>query len=165
MNHSHRVLAVLLVPGLCTTARAMAQGQPPAPSGCTLDFGDHYKCNRATFQQRLAASRTARIDTDRLDLFAHKHTEELVESLGKTVVAPEQRPDLVFDLAPIDRSGRLDLSPAAVPLATLTVYDTSMGSGARSRIWVETIDGDADKPWPGIVTELLRKFQVDALPH
>lgn len=162
MNHSHRLLGLLLAACLCTAARTGAQ---PARPGCTLDFQNHYKCNHDAFQQRLAASKTARIDTDRLDLFAHKHTQELVESLGKTIVAAEQRPDLVFDLAPVDRSGRVDLSPAALPLATLTVYDTSLGTGPRSRVWVETIDGDADKPWPGVVTELLRKFQEDALPH
>ena len=143
----------------------MAQAPQPARTGCTLDFQDHYRCNRDAFQQRLAAAHTARVDTDRLDLFAHTRTQQLVESLGKTVAAPEQRPDLVFDLAPIDRTGQVNLSTAAVALATLTVYDTSLGTGARSRIWVETIDGDADKPWPGIVTDLIRKFQADALPH
>lgn len=141
------------------------RAQQPVRPGCTLDFQDHYRCNRDAFQARLAAAKTARIDTDRLDLFAHRRMQDLAESLGKTIIAPEQRPDLVFDLAPIDRTGRVDLSPAAVPLATLTVYDTSMGTGPRSRIWVETIDGDADKPWPGIVAELIRKFQADALPH
>lgn len=165
MNQPLRLLALAVVPALCSMAPVVAQAPAPVPRGCTLDFQNHYTCNRDAFQQRLAAAKTARVDTDRLDLFAHKHTQDLVESLGKTVVTPEQRPDLIFDLVPIDRTGRLDLSPAAIPLATLTVYDTSMGAGARSRIWVETIDGDADKPWPGIVTELLRKFQVDALPH
>lgn len=143
----------------------VTQAQQASRSGCTLDFQDHFRCNRDAFQKRLAAAHTARIDTDRLDLFAHKRTQELVEGLGKTIAAPEQRPDLVFDLAPIDRTGRVNLSSAAVALATLTVYDTSMGIGARSRIWVETIDGDADKPWPGVVTDLIRKFEADALTH
>ena len=164
MNHPLRLLAMMMV-GLYITATGTSQAPQPARPGCTLDFQDHYRCKRDAFQQRLAASKTVRIDTDRLDLFAHTRTQQLVKSLGKTPVGPEQQPDLVFDLSPIDRTGRVDLSPAAVPLATLTVYDTSMGAGARSRIWVETIDGDADKPWPGIVADLLRKFQADALSH
>lgn len=155
-------LLLLLLPCL---APASAQVQQVQHAGCILEFQNHYRCDRDGFQKRLAAARTVRVDTDRMDLFARKRTEALVESLGKTLALPEQRPDLVFDLAPVDRSGRIDLSPAAVALATLTVYDTATATGERSRIWVETVDGDADKPWPGIVTDLLRKFQSDALPH
>lgn len=164
MNHLLRWLLPVTL-GLCTTARAVSQTQTPARPGCTLDFQDHYRCSLDAFQQRLAAAKTARVDTDRLDLFAHHRVQDLVDSLGKSAAKPEQRPDLVFDLAPVDRSGQINLSTAAVALATLTVYDTSMGTGPRSRIWVETIDGDADTPWPGIVVNLIRKFQADALPH
>lgn len=134
-------------------------------AGCTLDFQHHYHCERDGFQSRLAAARTVRVNTDRMDRFAQTQTDKLVESLGKTLATPEQRPDLVFELVPVDRTGRVDMSPAAVALATFTVYDTAMGTGPQSRIWVETVDGDPDKPWPGIVTDLLRKFQQDALPH
>lgn len=164
MTHSLPLALSIALLGLCTATATKAQA-PATPPGCTLDFQDHYRCNREGFQQRVAAAHTARVDTDRLDLFAHRRVQDLVDSLGKSAPAPERKPDLVFDLAPVDRSGRIDLSPAAVALATLTVYDTSMGTGPRSRIWVETIDGDADKPWPGIVADLIRKFQADALPH
>ena len=163
MNFSARCLSLAVTLGLTACTNQAVWAQQPARAGCTLDFQDHFRCDREAFQKRLAAAHTAHVETDRLDLFAHRRTQALVEGLGKTVATPEQRPDLVFELAPIDRTGRLNLSPAAVALATLTVYDVSPGTGTRARIWVETLDGDADKPWPGVVADLLRKFQADAL--
>ena len=132
MRYSLRSLSLAAWLGLSALAGDTALAQQPARPSCTLDFQDHYHCNRDAFQRRLAAAKTARVDTDRLDLFAHRRVQELVEGLGKTVAAPEQRPDLVFDLAPIDRTGRVELSSAAVALATLTVYDTSTGRRSRS---------------------------------
>ena len=148
---------------VCSTPASL-HAQQAAP-GCILDFEDHYRCNREFFQRRLQAARTVRVDTDRLDLFAARRTGEVVESLGKAVSAPEGKPDLIFDLSPVDRSGRVDLSPADVALATLSVYDPSRGTGKRSLIWVETFDGQTDRPWPAVVIDLLRNFQRDALTH
>ncbi|MGI4853613.1 MAG: hypothetical protein ACRYF4_06145 [Janthinobacterium lividum] len=133
--------------------------------GCTLDFQDHYRCDLSAFQTRLAASHTVRVDTDRLDLFASRRVQDLIGTLGKTVITSAQRPDLIFDLSPVDRSGQVDLSPANVALATLSVYDPARGSGKRGLIWVETFDGTTDRPWPGVVIELLDKFKKDALTH
>ncbi len=124
-----------------------------------------YKCNRIAFQQRLQHARTVRIDTDRLDLFAAGEMRRLSPSLGLTVVADEQKPDLIFDLAPVDRSGRIDFGPAAVPLATLSIYDPAKGTGRRALIWVETYSGQQDRPWPSVVTELLQQFQDHSLSH
>ncbi len=163
MKRSLFPLLLMIVLPPCEGVSAVCSAQQPARPGCTLDFQDHYRCNRSAFQQRLAAAHTVRVDTDRLDLFASRRTQEMLEKLGKTVVPAKQRPRLVFDLAPVDRTGRVELSPADVALATLTVYDTSLGDGPRSRIWVETLDGQPDRPWPSIVVDLLRKFQKDAL--
>ncbi len=151
---------LVLCLGVCAGAAAQQH-----PSGCVLEFQDHYRCDREGFQQRLAAAHTVRVDTDRLDLFAAKRTRELAQSLGKSVTAQGQQPDLIFDLSPVDRSGRVELSPADVALATLSVYDPLRGTGKRSLIWVETFDGQTDRPWPGTVIELIRKFQKDALTH
>ncbi|MGI4758162.1 MAG: hypothetical protein ACRYGF_15105 [Janthinobacterium lividum] len=151
----------VLVAGFATTRLG---AQPPV-RGCVLDYQDHYRCNRDEFQRSLAAAHTVRIDTDRLDLFAAKRVREMLQSLGKTVVEQGQRSDLIFDLAPVDRSGRVDLSPAEVALATLTVYVPANGTGKRSRVWVETFDGQTDRPWPSVVIDLLKKFQKDALTH
>lgn len=146
--------------GVCTGLSAQQHA-----SGCTLDFQDHYRCDRDAFQSRLAAAHTVRIDTDRLDLFASRRVQDLVGSLGKTVVAPGQKPDLIFDLSPVDRGGQIDLSPASVALATLSIYDPTHGTGKRRLIWVETFDGQTDRPWPSVVIDLLQKFKEDALTH
>ena len=155
--------AALLIAGSFSKFPALhAQGHV---QGCVLDFQDHYTCDRAGFQRTLNAARTVRIDTDRLDLFAARRTNDLVQSLGKVVAAPGQRPDLIFDLSPVDRSGQVDLSPANVALATLSIYDPTRGTGRRSLIWVETFDGSTDRPWPSVVIDVLQKFKVNALTH
>ncbi len=117
------------------------------------------------FQERLQHARTVRIDTDRMDLFAAGEIRRLSPSLGLTVVSGDQRPDLIVDLSPVDRSGQIDFGPADVPLATLSVYDPAKGSGRRGLIWVETFVGGQDRPWPSVVAQLLQQFQEHALSH
>jgi hypothetical protein len=131
---------------------------------CTADVkADHYICDSTAFQHRLALSKTVRIDTDRMDLFGNKQMTELAESLGKKVAAKEQRPDLIFDLAYIDRTGRINVGPADIAIATLSVYDPAKGAGKRGLIWVETFDGQEDRPWPSVVTDIIRQFRKNAL--
>ena len=131
---------------------------------CTSDKKvEHYLCDAPAFQRRLAAAPTIRVDTDRMDLFARKEMGKLVEGLGKQIATPEQRPDLIFGIAPIDRSGRIDFGPADTAIGILTVYDPAMGAGRRGLIWAETFDGQQDRPWPAVVVGLIRQFQGNAL--
>ena len=133
---------------------------------CTADKKvEHYLCDAPAFQSRLAQAHTVRIDTDRMDLFGRKQMEALVTGLGKQVAAPEQRPDLVFDIAPVNRSGRIDFGPGDTAIATLTVYDAARGAGRGGLIWAETFDGQEDRPWPAVVVDLIRQFQTNALKH
>ena len=100
-----------------------------------------------------------------MDLFAAGEIRRLAPSLGLTVVTGEQKPDLILDLEPVDRSGRIDFGPADVPLATLNIYDPAKGTGRHSLIWVETFIGQQDRPWPSVVKGLLQQFQDHALSH
>lgn len=149
-------------------ATAMLMPSSPAQQGadahCTADQKvEHYLCDAPAFQRRLAMAHTIRIDTDRMDLFGHKQMEKLVTDLGKQIVTPGQRPDLVFDIAPVDRSGRIDFGPGDKAIGILMVYDPARGAGRRGLIWAETFDGQEDRPWPAVVVDLIRQFRRDAL--
>ena len=126
---------------------------------CILEKTDYYQCNSDAFQHLLAVSKNIRVDTGRMDSYGRRQMTKLVADLGKRLVAPEQHPDLVFELAWIDRSGRIDFGPADVAVARLNIYDPSRGQGERSLVWVETLTGQQDLPWPSMVTQLLQQFQ------
>lgn len=128
--------------------------------GCTLEKQDYYQCDRAAFQHQLNLSKTVRVDSGRMDVYGRKQVTKLVESMGKTLVAPEQRADLIFQLTWIDRSGHIDFGPGDVAVARLNIYDPSRGSGDRGLVWVETLSGQEDLPWPSMVTQLLHQFQT-----
>jgi len=130
----------------------------PQP-GCTLEKTDYFQCNSDAFQHLLAVSKGIRVDTGRMDSFGRRQMVKLVADLGKKVVAPEQRADLVFELTWIDRSGRIDFGPGDVAVARLNIYDPSRGRGEQSLVWVETLSGQQDLPWPSMVTQLLQQFQ------
>ena len=145
---------------LCVAQQPVAV-QRPSGLGCALQFQDHYLCNREAFQSRLARAQTVQVSVARMELFAQKQMTELVQSLGKTEVATGGKPDLIFELSAIDRSGRIDFGPADLALATLTVYEPVRDG--RRRIWVETFDGQEDRPWPGTVVDVIRQFKHNAL--
>ncbi len=96
-----------------------------------------------------------------MDVYGGKQITKLVEGMGKTLVAPEQRADLIFQLTWIDRSGRIDFGPGDIAVARLNVYDPSRGSGERGLVWVETLSGQQDLPWPAMVEQLVHQFQAN----
>ncbi|MEK6396470.1 MAG: hypothetical protein V4734_00155 [Terriglobus sp.] len=107
----------------------------------------------------LHRARAVRVESGRMDAYGRKQITTLVEDMGKTLVAPEQRADLIFQLAWIDRSGRIDFGPGDVAVARLNIYDPSRGEGDRGLVWVETLTGQEDLPWPSMVTQLVHQFQ------
>jgi hypothetical protein len=157
MKRSLRACTALLVGALS----ARAQQKAPSTAGCVLQFQDHYICNRDAFQTRLAAAHTVQVSVARMELFAEKEMTKLVQGLGKTEIVKGGKPDLIFELSSVDRSGRIDFGPNDYALATLAVYEPARDG--RHRIWVETFDGQEDRPWPGTVVDLIRKFQQNAL--
>ncbi len=155
-----RLACLLLALAGSVSTGAEAQATPPATAGCVLQFQDHYICNREAFRTRLAAAHTVQVSVARMELFAESKMTELVQGLGKTEVKGG-KPDLIFELSSVDRGGRIDFGPADTALATLAVYEPARGG--RHRIWVETFDGQEDRPWPGTVVDLIRQFQRNAL--
>jgi len=128
-------------------------------SGCTLERQDYYQCNHDAFQNQLNAVKAVRVDSGRMDVYGRAEVTKLVEGMGKTLVTPSQRADLTFQLTWIDHSGRIDFGPGEVAVARLNVYDPSRGAGERGLVWVETLTGQEDLPWPSMVEQLLRQFK------
>lgn len=151
----YRLLITIVFASFMLPLSAQNAPQP----GCTLEKTDYYHCNSNAFQHLLAVSKNVRVDTGRMDSFGRRQMVKLVADLGKKLVAPEQRADLVFELMWIDRSGRIDFGPGDVAVARLNIYDPSRGRGEQSLVWVETLSGQQDLPWPSMVTQLLQQFQ------
>ncbi|MEZ2347063.1 hypothetical protein [Terriglobus sp. RCC_193] len=149
----------LLIAMLFASAMSPLCAQKAPQPGCTQQKTDYYQCNGDAFQHLLAVSKNVRVDTGRMDSFGRRQMVKLVGDLGKKLVTPEQRPDLVFELTWIDRSGRIDFGPGDVAVARLNIYDPSRGRGEQSLVWVETLTGQQDIPWPSMVTQLRQQFQ------
>lgn len=150
-----RLLIAILFVSVMLPLSAQNAPQP----GCTLEKTDYFQCNSDAFQRLLAVSKSVRVDTGRMDAFGRRQMVKLVANLGKKLAAPEQHVDLVFELTWIDRSGRIDFGPGDVAVARLNIYDPSRGQGERGFVWVETLTGQQDLPWPSMVTQLLQQFQ------
>lgn len=136
------------------------RAQQPVSSGCTLERQDYYQCNRDTFQHQWDVAKGVRVDSGRMDVYGRTQVTKLVEGMGKTLVTPAQRADLVVQLTWIDRSGRIDFGPGDVAVARLNIYDPSRGLGERGLVWVETLTGQQDLPWPSMVEQLLHQFKT-----
>jgi hypothetical protein len=130
-------------------------GAVSAHAGCKLVKNEHYECDRELFAKKLAEASVVRVDAGRMELFATDRTEKLVRELGKQVAAEDQRADMVFEVAAVDRTGQIDFGPHDIPLARLNVYDAE-----HHLVWVETLDGQGEIPWSADVIELLKRFQA-----
>jgi hypothetical protein len=139
---------------------SVLHAQQSSMSGCTLERQEYYRCNHDAFQKQLNAAKVVRVDSGRMDVYGRAEVTKLVESMGKTLGTPSQRADLIFQLTWIDRSGRIDFGPGDVAVARLNVYDPSRGAGERGLVWVETLTGQEDLPWPSMVEQLLRQFKA-----
>ena len=158
----HLLVAVLAsTMTLSLAAQATGVAAPP----CVLSREDHFRCDPDVLRKHLQAAHTIRVVTDRMDRFGAAEVRKLVEATGKQVSKAGQPPDLIFDLAPVDRNGRIDVGPGTVALATFSVFDPGLGEGRQGLIWVETYDGSEARPWPAVVTDLLRQFQSHATAH
>jgi hypothetical protein len=142
----------LLVLGLLSGLGCAVQ----AHAGCKMVREEHYDCDRDVFTKKLAEAKAIRVDAGRMELFAADRTQKLVRKLGKQVATPDEHADLAFEIAAVDRSGKIDFGPADIPLARLNVYDTE-----HHLVWVETLDGQQEMPWSADVIELLKRFQAD----
>lgn len=150
------VLVVGLVEGLSAgTARAQAGGDASGP-GCTL-AAQIYTCNWEAFRPALDRAKTVAIETQGVDRFTERQLRELVGKLGKSVASSDEPADLTFLLIPMESTG-ISIGPAGEPVATLRIYGPG-ASSSRHLLWVETLIGHPDRPWPALVHELIEQFR------
>jgi hypothetical protein len=149
-------LAALLF-GATIAHPALAQTETNTSRGCTLR-NDTYTCDRAVFEQALAAAKTVAIETAPADAVALQAATKLVQQMGKTVVPREEHPDMTVLLIPVDPSGvqfALDAS-----LATLRFFAANpQVSGRGDLVWAETLTGQPGLPWPQIVGRTIQQFR------
>jgi hypothetical protein len=155
--------AVVLSLGLVTGVGAAQEPHTVPAAACMPGNGNHFNCNREGFQRVFVTARTVRIDTSRIDVYGADKMRALMTGLGKTIVLPEQQPDLIVELSYVDRGGRIDVGPASISLASLKVYQPATGGG-RHMVWSETWDGQDERPWPAIVGDLSRQFHDVVAP-
>ncbi len=148
------LVALALFTGLSTSG---AYGQAASPS-CTLNRGT-YTCDWQAFRARFAAVHTVAVASQPMERSTERQLHELVAALGKSAVSPEQPGDLMFRIVPATDTGVV-LGPADQPLARLEVVVPGPNGGRGTLLWVETLVGQADRPWPAIVAALLNQFEA-----
>jgi len=125
---------------------------------CTL-VKDTYSCDWGVFKKTLAAAKTVAIQSKPMDPGGDRQLRKLVGSLGKeAVVSPEERADLVMVLVPGESNG-IFFGPGGRALATLRIYGRGSLESRGPLLWVETLDGQPDIPWPSVVYQLVSQFQ------
>ena len=135
----------------------------PAAAGCTLEK-DTYTCNWQAFRPVLAAARTVAVETQPMDRFTAAQLRELIGKLGKKVAAPGEPADLTLLLIPAESTG-ISMGPEGQAVATLRIYAAKPEGAAGPEggrgplVWVETLFGHPDRPWPASVHELIGQFR------
>jgi len=134
----------------------MVRAQPQSES-CVLQ--KHiYVCSWQTFRTRFAEAHTVSLEAQPLDRATEGQMRHLVEALGKSLAAPGQPGDMIFRVAPANASG-IEIGPSDQPLASLQIYARGPEGGRGALLWVETFLGQADRPYPMVVTALTEQFQ------
>lgn len=144
---------------IATPASALrAQTALVAPdAGCVPEKGA-YTCNLAGLKLALERSRSIAVETPRLDRVAARQLEHFVLDLGKDPSETPSLAELSFSVQPTTPSGVV-LGPSDHELASLRV--TAPGKeGKPVLLWVETLRGQGDRPWPAQVHALLEQFKA-----
>ncbi len=146
---------LFLVLSMAGPAALPAQAQA---DGCSL-VKSTYVCNWQAFRARFARVRTVGIEPRPMERVTERRLRELVLALGKNVAAPEQTPDVIFRMLPGTETG-IAIGPADQPLAKLEVLAPGVDGAPPTLLWVETFVGQADRPWPMVVTATANQFQA-----
>jgi hypothetical protein len=141
------VFSVVLVGGMSLATNAHAD--------CRLQFEQHFICDQAVLQGKLAQAKVIGVVAGRTDLFATERTGQLVTKLGKQVATADQHTDMTFEVLPVEHNGSMSFGPQGMPLGRFNVYDAD-----HQLVWVETIDGNGEMPWTADVIELIKRFQA-----
>jgi hypothetical protein len=130
--------------------------QTPSPAACSLEKG-YYHCDQAAFARTLKAAWTVAVESRPINLAANKSLRDLVRALNKTETS--EAPDLTFVLIKAPDTG-INFGPGDRELASLRIYSRGPNGERGQLIWVETLDGQPDMPWPTVVYDLIQQFKA-----
>ncbi len=147
-------LAIVSLFSLATVSPAMAQ-KPANLAGCVTK-DEQTTCDWYWFHKTLDSSRTVAVESSNMDRSTGAQLRNLATSLGKTIAATEEAPDLILEVSPATVSG-VDFGPADEEILSLNIY--SGAESQRKLVWVETYRGQKDRPWPANVHAVIAQFQ------
>jgi hypothetical protein len=145
------IIFIALVSG---TGSAQPQ-KSPGLAGCKKT-NDKTTCNLYWLRKSIEEAHTVKTEYQERDRATGAQLKDLARSLGKSVAAPGDTPDLTFTIAPAPISG-VDIGPADEEILELKVY--SVEDAKQKLIWVETYRGQKDKPWPANVHAAIEQFR------
>jgi len=148
----------ILVLALLTFVSAV-RSQSSTDGACSLVRGA-YKCDHAAFAKALSGAKTIAVETQPFNRNGQQELAELVTQLGKTPVDADA--DLIFRLEKLDPDDSVYFGPNDRALAALRVYSKGPHGTRGSLIWVETLIGQPDTPWPSVVYRVIQRFKSDA---
>ncbi len=148
----------ILVAAICLPVSSVAcvLAQAPAPPPCSLLKG-YYHCDQAAFAMYLKEPRTVAVESQPSNLATNKALRDLVRSLGETETA--ENVDLTFVLVKAPDAG-VYFGPNDRELASLRIYSRVRQDARGQLIWVETLTGQPDTPWPTAVYNLIQQFKA-----
>lgn len=135
---------------------AVVPAQSPSPIACSLEKG-YYHCDQAAFARTLNEARTVAVESQPFNVATNQALRDLVRSLDKTEAADSA--DLTFVLMKAPDTG-INFGPNDRELASLRIYSHGPKDARGQLIWVETLDGQPDMPWPMAVYDLIRQFKA-----
>jgi hypothetical protein len=153
----HRfVFASLLTAALLTLPALAQQPAPTSSPGCGILDGVT-TCNWPAFRHILRSSQVIAVEHAQIDRYTGRQLEQLATRLGKTLASPDHPGDLTFDIVPTGEHG-IDFGPGDKPILQLEIHDGPSSHGQL--LWVETLHGDPDRPWPANVHAVIQQFQA-----
>jgi hypothetical protein len=148
------VFAILFSTALLSSAALAQQPAPTISAGCGI-LDRVVTCNWAAFRPILQSSPVIAVEHAQIDRFTGRQLEQLVTHLGKTLASPDNPGNLTFDIVPTGEHG-IDIGPSDKPILQLEVHDGPTSAGKL--LWVETLRGDPDRPWPANVHAVIDQF-------
>ncbi len=152
-----RALAPLLFAPLILATPAWAQRVLAPDAGCALQRGE-YVCHWSALQLAWDRAHTVAVQAGPMDRSTLRQLRTLVGTLGKAETTAGQPADLTLMVLPVEPTG-ISFGPGDHDLATLRVYAPSAGSDRGVLLWVETLRGQGDRPWPAQVHVLIQQFE------
>jgi hypothetical protein len=151
-----RLFTIAALTAVLTMATPAQKPAPTTSAGCGVLQGVT-TCNWPAFRSVLASAHTIAIEHAQIDRFTGKQLSELATRLGKSIAGPDNPGDLTFDIVPTGQHG-IDFGPGDKDVVQLEVHSGPSSHGPL--LWVETLHGDPERPWPSSVNSVIDQFEA-----